>query len=137
MLIARISPLSGKEHTLDLPVTVERIELWQSAADDDPNRFVNVAFPELSPDEREFLLTGITAQEWEEAFGDEDGDEDDISALEGLIDSAKAMRSASQALDEAVRLARAEGARWDEIANIVGMTHSSTVARWRGANDSE
>lgn len=29
------------------------------------------AFPTLSPDEREFLITGITATEWNDIFGDE------------------------------------------------------------------
>lgn len=29
------------------------------------------AFPFLSPDEREFLLTGITSSEWDELFGED------------------------------------------------------------------
>lgn len=40
-------------------------------------KFIQEAFPNLSPDEREFLMTGITSEEWSELFTDEeepDGD---------------------------------------------------------------
>ncbi len=29
-------------------------------------------FPHLTADEREFLMTGITAKEWKDAFGEEE-----------------------------------------------------------------
>lgn len=34
--------------------------------------YIQNAFPMLSADEREFLLTGITSEEWNELFPDED-----------------------------------------------------------------
>lgn len=34
-------------------------------------KLIQDAFPYLSPDEREFLMTGLTPQEWEDLFKDE------------------------------------------------------------------
>jgi hypothetical protein len=66
MEITRKSQYSGKTRTLDLPVTQAQL--------DDFNRGtkVQIAFPELSADQREFILTGITHQEWEEMFPPEE-----------------------------------------------------------------
>lgn len=36
---------------------------------------VQVAFGFLNPDEREFLLTGITPEEWDEMFAEDEDDE--------------------------------------------------------------
>lgn len=66
MIITRISPISGKIHSLDLDITEEQVAAWQAGA------YIQNAFPNLSPDEREFLKTGITAEEWEAMFGGEE-----------------------------------------------------------------
>ena len=63
MKITRKSPFSGKEHTMDLDVTEEQLIRWKGG------QLIQNVFPHLSPDEREFLMTGITPQEWEETFG--------------------------------------------------------------------
>jgi hypothetical protein len=62
MKITKTSILSGKEHTMDLPVTQEQIDTYNKGA------LVQRAFPHLSAEEREFLLTGITPAEWNKAF---------------------------------------------------------------------
>lgn len=69
MKITRTSPFSGQVNTLDIPVTSEQITEWQNG------KLIQDAMPNLTPDEREFILTGITAQEWEDAFGNGDFDE--------------------------------------------------------------
>ena len=66
MIITRQSPISGKIHSLDLDITEEQVAAWQAGA------YIQNAFPNLSPDEREFLKTGITAEEWEVLFGGEE-----------------------------------------------------------------
>ena len=66
MIITRQSPISGKIHSLDLPITEQQVAAWQSGV------LIQNAFPNLSPDEREFLKTGITAEEWEAMFGGEE-----------------------------------------------------------------
>ncbi len=64
MHITRKSPFTGKMNTLDIPVTVEQLADWQSGT------LIQNAMPNLSPDHREFLMTGITPTEWEDAFGE-------------------------------------------------------------------
>lgn len=65
MKITRRSPFSGKIHTMDLPITNEQI------ADYNSGTLIQHAFPHLSSDEREFIMTGITPDEWADTFGDE------------------------------------------------------------------
>lgn len=63
MLITRKSAFTGKTHTLDLPVTQEQMDNWLV------NRpLIQRAFPNLSPEQREFILTGVTPEEWNVAF---------------------------------------------------------------------
>ena len=73
MLVTRTSQLSGIERTIDMPtVTQERLDQCWSQNAERKGKHIQDLFPELSPDEREFIMTGITAEEWEAAFG---GDE--------------------------------------------------------------
>ena len=64
MLIERESPLSGNVNALDIPVTLAQIAAWKGG------ELIQRAMPDLTPDEREFLMTGITAEEWENHFGE-------------------------------------------------------------------
>jgi len=59
MKITRKSQVSGQLHTLDLPVTAEQLRAYEQGT------LVQDAFPHLSPADREFILTGITAEEWQ------------------------------------------------------------------------
>ena len=63
MEIARRSSFSGNINVMDLPVTQKQLDRWQAG------ELVQNVFPHLSADEREFIMTGITPQEWEEEFG--------------------------------------------------------------------
>lgn len=62
--ITRKSGISGRLNTRTLPVTFEQFTAFERGT------MVQDAFPHLSADDREFILTGITPQEWEETFGD-------------------------------------------------------------------
>ena len=66
MLITRKSPFSGKVNTREIPVTQEQLDRWQKGA------LIQNAMPNISADDREFIMTGITPEEWEEAFGKEE-----------------------------------------------------------------
>jgi len=66
MLITRKSMMSGKDHTLDLPVNQAQLDAYAAGA------LVQDAFPHLDADDREFIKTGITAEEWQEMFGSEE-----------------------------------------------------------------
>jgi hypothetical protein len=65
MLIERICPLSGEVKQLDIAVTQDQFDAWRSGA------LIQNAMPNLSADEREFILTGITPDVWEELFGED------------------------------------------------------------------
>jgi len=66
MKITRKSMLTGLTHTLDIPVTEEQIADWQAGS------FIQDAMPDISPDDREFIMNGVTPQEWDLAFGKEE-----------------------------------------------------------------
>lgn len=63
MKITRASIVSGIVREVDLPITEEQLAAFESGA------LIQDAFPNLTPDQREFILTGITAEEWNELFG--------------------------------------------------------------------
>ena len=64
MKFPRLSPISGKINVMDLDVTKDQFVAWEKGA------LIQDAFPNLTPDEREFLKTGITPDEWDVMFGD-------------------------------------------------------------------
>lgn len=65
MQVTKISPFSGKANTMDLDITAAQYAAWQQGA------LIQNVFPHLTADEREFLLTGITKEEWDSMFGEE------------------------------------------------------------------
>ena len=66
MQIVRRSPLSGNINVMDLPITQLQLDRWQAG------ELAQNVFCGLSADEREFIMTGITPQEWDEQFGPEE-----------------------------------------------------------------
>lgn len=65
--VHKVSILSGKESSMILPLRQGQIELWLESC-----MLIQDAFPQLSDDAREFLMSGITREEWEAAFPDGD-----------------------------------------------------------------
>ena len=63
MLIRRISGFTGKTHTMDIPVTVDQLKAWEDG------ELIQNIMPNLTPDQREFIMTGVTPEEWENVFG--------------------------------------------------------------------
>ena len=66
MKITRTSMYSGITRTRDLPIVQAQIDAWQSGT------LIQTAFPDLSDSDREFIITGITADEWIEMFSGEE-----------------------------------------------------------------
>ena len=60
MIVTRRNIFTGRERKLDLDITQEQLNRWQGG-----EKIQNV-FPHLSVDEREFLMTGIIGEEWNE-----------------------------------------------------------------------
>jgi len=65
MLITRKSLISGNINSMSLPITEGQYTAWERGTP------IQVAMPHLSPDEREFVMSGITPEEWAETFGEE------------------------------------------------------------------
>lgn len=60
MKITKVSQLSGKEHTMELPVTMEQLKEYRNGCDS-----AQAIFKNLTKDQREFLMTGIMPGEIE------------------------------------------------------------------------
>jgi hypothetical protein len=58
MLITRTSLFTGVTRTIDIPVTQEQLDDWSNGV------LIQDAMPNLSADQREFIKTGITENEW-------------------------------------------------------------------------
>ena len=64
MLITRTSPFTGITRELDIPVTQEQLDAWQAGG------LIQNIMPNLSAGQREFLMTGVIDEEWDEAFSE-------------------------------------------------------------------
>lgn len=65
LTIERKSPRTGKINSMTLNITEEQIKRWREG------EFIQDVMPNLTPDEREFLMTGYTKEDWKAIFGEE------------------------------------------------------------------
>jgi len=63
--VTRKSMVSGITRTMTFKVNPEDVKKYADGG------LIQNAFPYLSGDDREFIMTGITAEEWDETFGEE------------------------------------------------------------------
>ena len=66
--VTRQSAITRKINTMELPITQEHLDMYETVGD----ILIQDAFPNLNAEQREFLLSGITPQEWNDTFGEED-----------------------------------------------------------------
>lgn len=68
MILTKKSIFTGREASMEFPDDMAvRIVRWQASG-----RKVQDEFPDLTPDQREFLLSGSTPEEWDELFKEEE-----------------------------------------------------------------
>ena len=60
MEIIKTSMFSGVEHQMDLPVTAAQLRRWEEG------EFIQNVFPDLTRGQREFIMTGMTEDEWQD-----------------------------------------------------------------------
>lgn len=77
MEITRTSILSGVTRTKNIDVTMNQLQKWSEGAN------IQDVMGNLSVDDREFIMTGITPEEWNDTFGEEE-----LLDIEILEDSA-------------------------------------------------
>ena len=66
MLVIRKSLLTGETNSRYLDITDEQLRAWTQG------ELAQVAFPNLTAGEREFVISGITEKEWESLVGPDD-----------------------------------------------------------------
>ena len=65
MKITKTSILSGKTRTKEINVNQSQIDKWVAGM------LIQDAMPNVSVDEREFIMTGSTPEEWDLYFNEE------------------------------------------------------------------
>jgi len=58
MRIVKTSQLTGNTHTMSIDVTIAQLNAWADGTS------IQTAMPNINADEREFIKTGITPDEW-------------------------------------------------------------------------
>ena len=64
--VTRTSLFTRKRNSMTLKTTPQQFMDWQRG------KLIQDAFPELTADEREFLQSGATPEEWDNVFGKEE-----------------------------------------------------------------
>ena len=64
--VTKQSIITRKMNTMELPITQEHLDMYETVGD----ILVQDAFPNLDIGQREFLISGITPDEWVETFGE-------------------------------------------------------------------
>lgn len=66
MKITKTSLLTGITRTIELDITKEQYQAWQNG------ELIQDAMPNLTAEQREFLISGATQEEWDEAYPEEE-----------------------------------------------------------------
>lgn len=64
MIIERMCPIENVWNQMEIAVTQQQIDSWMAG------ELIQNAMPNLTPDQREFIKTGITPETWEKLFKD-------------------------------------------------------------------
>ena len=64
--VTRQSVITKKMNTMELPISQEHLDIYDTVGD----ILVQDAFPNLDKEQREFLISGITPDEWNKHLGD-------------------------------------------------------------------
>ncbi len=72
--VYRTSPYTGLTNYLILPITTQQYFAWRDGT------LIQNAFPNLTVDEREFILTGLLGDEFNKFVGEDDEEDYTITA---------------------------------------------------------
>lgn len=70
MQIVRTSIYSGRSSVMEINAAPDKLQRYMSCGSPE---LIQDFFPELTYDERRFLMTGVTPEEWNQMFLDEEG----------------------------------------------------------------
>ena len=66
MKVTKTSIYTNRKNTMEIDITEEQYQLWRSGED------IDVALPEITYEQREFLLTGALPEEVDDLYDDDD-----------------------------------------------------------------
>ena len=66
MRILRTSRLTGNTSAMNIDITQAQLDAWVDGS------LIQNVMPNISADEREFIMTGITPDEWDAEFGEDE-----------------------------------------------------------------
>ena len=67
MLVTRSCPVTGRINAMHIDVSAYAYCKWERG-----DAYIQEAMPELSDDEREFILSGLTSEAWDALFQEEE-----------------------------------------------------------------
>jgi hypothetical protein len=73
MRVTRTSRITGITRTKELDITLEQYESFRDG------KLIQEAMPHLSADEREFVISGVTQDEWDKYIKGEPDEEDEYA----------------------------------------------------------
>jgi hypothetical protein len=62
LTVKRMSPRTKQWHEMDIDITLEQYNRWTGG------ELIQNVMPNLTPDQREFLMTGYTKEDWAAMF---------------------------------------------------------------------
>ena len=69
MIFVRKNPFTGAIIEREIDVTAAAVAAWEDG------ELIQNAMPDVSPSDRDFILMGITQEDWEEFLSEEDGNQ--------------------------------------------------------------
>jgi len=69
MKVTKQSQISGVVRTMELDITAQQLWNYEMGLG-----LIQDVFPNLNSSEREFLMTGVTDEEWNSVFGEQEED---------------------------------------------------------------
>jgi hypothetical protein len=69
MKVTKQSQISGIVRTMELDITAQQLWNYEMGLG-----LIQDVFPNLNSSEREFLMTGVTDEEWNSVFGEQEED---------------------------------------------------------------
>lgn len=71
MIVSRKDPMTGRIRSVSMNITPEQMAAYESGT------VIQLAAPNLTADEREFILTGLLPEEFDALMADDDQEETD------------------------------------------------------------
>ena len=113
VIVTKTSPFTGNAHTLEIPCSPEQYYAWIKG-----EGLIQQIMPDVPAELREFLITGVTPEEWDKYIGSEVDEihEDDETPRDVPI-LGRVMQEATQAENNGETLIQAIDREIERLRN--------------------